>query len=91
MIYVLGGGNNLNFKVVGGTSEPANPEENTIWVNTDEEIVAWQFGDYPNPGWEEPEGKVFINTKTTSDVSSPSFNALKKNGICVIGESEIMI
>ena len=30
----VGGGASLNYKVVGGTSAPANPKENTIWVNT---------------------------------------------------------
>jgi hypothetical protein len=38
-----GGSNPLNFKVVGGTSEPANPKENTIWINTDENITDWAF------------------------------------------------
>ena len=28
------GAGGLNFKVVGGTTRPADPEENTIWVNT---------------------------------------------------------
>ena len=44
MIYVLGGGANLNFKVVGGTTEPASLKENTIWVNTDQKITSWHFG-----------------------------------------------
>lgn len=39
-----GGGAPLNFKVVGGTSQPSNPKENTIWVNTDKEITGWHFG-----------------------------------------------
>lgn len=44
-----GGGASLNFKVVGGTSTPASPKENTIWVNTDTEITSWHFGaDEPN-------------------------------------------
>lgn len=33
----------LNFKVVGGTSAPVNPRENTIWVNTESEITGWEF------------------------------------------------
>ena len=33
----------LNFKVVGGTTEPVSPKENTIWVNTDTEITDWAF------------------------------------------------
>lgn len=37
------GGIPLNFKVVGGTSAPSNPKQNTIWVNTGNEITAWAF------------------------------------------------
>ena len=33
----------LNFEVVGGTTEPVNPVENTIWINTDTEITNWFF------------------------------------------------
>lgn len=40
---VGGGGAELNFEVVGGTSAPASPKENTIWVNTDTEITSWVF------------------------------------------------
>lgn len=38
-----GGGAALNFKVMGGTSAPSNPKENTIWVNTNNLITGWQF------------------------------------------------
>lgn len=38
-----GGGAGLNFKVVGGTTQPTNPKENTIWINTDAEITSWAF------------------------------------------------
>lgn len=33
----------LNFKIVGGTTEPTNPKENMIWVNTDQKITEWAF------------------------------------------------
>lgn len=39
----VGGGDNLNFKIVGGTAQPSNPKENTIWVNTNTAIHAWDF------------------------------------------------
>lgn len=42
------GSNGLNFKVVGGTTQPTNPCENTIWVDTDIDITSWFFDDY-NP------------------------------------------
>lgn len=49
ILNMTGGGNPLNFKVVGGTSAPASPKENTIWVNTDTAIAGWHFGaDEPN-------------------------------------------
>lgn len=33
----------LNFNVVGGTSAPSNPSENTIWVNTSTPITSWDI------------------------------------------------
>lgn len=49
MIFNESGGTSLNFKVVGGTTAPSNPKENTIWVNTDHKITEWHFGaDEPN-------------------------------------------
>lgn len=73
-----GGGASLNFKVVGGTSAPASPKENTVWVNTDVEITSWVFSvtEPENPS----DGMVWISTGKTSPVA---FNALKKNGIMV--------
>lgn len=72
------GGVPLNFKVVGGTSAPSNPKENTIWINTDAEITSWIFSKtQPSP---ETEGMVWISTGT---ISAVGFNALKKNGIMV--------
>lgn len=83
MIFNTSGVDSLNFKVVGDTTQPSNPKENTIWVNTDVEITEWHMGNYPNPNWNEVDGKVFINTEATSDIGNPSFNALKKNGLWV--------
>ena len=71
-----GGGASLNFAVVGGTSEPANPTENTIWINTDAEITSWIFSaEEPSPA---EEGMVWFRVGTSSAVT---FNALKKNNI----------
>lgn len=33
----------LNFEIVGGTTQPSNPTENMIWVNTDTPITSWEF------------------------------------------------
>lgn len=72
------GGASLNFSVVGGTSQPEIPKENTIWVNTETEISGWVFST-SEP--ESPaEGMVWIAT----GISSPGeFNALEKNCIQV--------
>lgn len=87
MIFNMNGGGHggaaLNFKVVGGTSAPSNPAENTIWVNTDIPIINWFFGRDDtdvSPDDTFAEGTVWITTSTRSKVE---FNALKKNGICV--------
>lgn len=41
ILNLSGGGVGLNFKVVGGTTQPSNPSENTIWINTETEIPQW--------------------------------------------------
>lgn len=71
-----GGSGGLNFRVVGGTTAPASPKENTIWVNTDVDITSWAF-DAEEPGPAET-GMVWFVTGTSSRVA---FNALKKNAI----------
>ena len=72
-----GSGGGLNFKVVGNP-QPANPKENTIWLNTDVDITGKYFQA------EQPEemvgGEVWISTGTASRVA---FNALKKSTIMV--------
>lgn len=72
-----GGGNPLNFKIVGNP-QPENPKENILWVDTDANITSWIFSAT------EPEnlveGMVWFSTGTASNVD---FNALKKNGIMV--------
>lgn len=73
-----GGGVPLNFKVVGGTSAPSNPKENTIWINTDAEITGWFFSAAApeNPA----AGMAWIQTGA---ISAVGMNALKKNGLMV--------
>ena len=68
----------LNFKIVGGTNAPVSPKENTIWINTDNEISCWIL----SPA--EPDapvaGMIWISTGSSSETA---FNALKKNGISI--------
>lgn len=72
-----GSGGGLNFKVVGNP-QPANPKENTIWINTDVDIT-WNSFQKEQPE-EMAEGEVWISTGTASQVA---FNALKKGTIMV--------
>ena len=68
------GGTSLNFTVVGGTSQPSSPKENTIWVNTSTTITSWVFSaEQPSS---PTSGMVWIQTGDSSDAT---FNALKKN------------
>lgn len=73
-----GGDGSLNFKVVGGTSAPAAPAENTIWVNTAADITGWAFA--PAAPSSPKEGTVWLKTGLNSPVG---FNAIKKNGLWV--------
>lgn len=72
-----GGGTGLNFKVVGGTSQPTNPRENTIWVNTSTSITSYVFSVTQPAG---SAGMVWFKIGTYSSVP---FNALKKNTLRV--------
>lgn len=73
-----GGSGGLNFKIVGGTSEPSATRENTIWVNTSVAITGYVFS--AEAPASPTAGMVWIATGATSSVA---FNALKKNGIFV--------
>ena len=69
---------NLNFKIVGSTTQPKNPKENTIWVDTNVEITKRCFSEA------EPtfpvSGMVWIQTNAASDIR---FNALTDDGLYV--------
>lgn len=68
----------LNFQVVGGTTQPSSASENTIWVNTSTTITSWVFSatQPSNP----IEGMVWLKIGTSSNIE---FNALKENGLQV--------
>lgn len=73
-----GSGAGLNYKVVGGTTQPENPSENTIWVNTDVDITSHIFS-ATEP--ESPvEGMVWFNISTSC---SAPINVLKKNTMMI--------
>ena len=73
------GGAALNFTVVGGTAQPENPKENTVWIITDVDVPGWVFADEAISGL--PNHGVWIQTGSSG--KRGSFNALKKNGIYV--------
>lgn len=76
-----GGGSSLNFKVVGGTTQPTSPGENTIWVNTSVSITGWVFSaTVPTAS----EGLVWFAIGNNSPVI---FNAIKKNNLWVYPDS----
>lgn len=75
-LYGNGGGVNLNFKIVGGTTQPTTNFENTIWVNTNEKITTWSFS-ITEPSSPTPGMIWFV----IGSMSQAGFNALKKNSI----------
>ena len=79
---ISGGGLELNFEIVGGTTQPSDPKENTIWVNTGTEITGWVFS--PEKPTNPAEGVVWIQTGMVSQVS---FDAVADNDLilCPIG------
>lgn len=85
MIFNMGGGGaiagsgsgaGLNFKIIGGTTAPKNPRENTIWINTNTKITNWTFSN--TEPTEKTQGVIWIYCGNSSDVS---FNVLKRNDI----------
>ena len=68
----------LSFSVVGGTTQPSSPAENTVWVNTSTTISSWVFSS-TTPSSPQ-EGMVWFLTGTSSNVE---FNVLNKNDIRV--------
>lgn len=71
-------GGGLNFEIVGGTEQPENPKENTIWVATDAKITGWEFN--PNEPETKHQGMIWFRTETTGETQ---FNALKENAIYI--------
>ena len=69
-----GGGGGLNFKVIGGTTQPSNPAQNTIWINTTIDIAEYMLT--PTAPSNPYIGLLWIKTGLTGKAT---FDALKKN------------
>lgn len=78
---IMGGGSDLNFKVIAVASESALPStaaENTIAVITTSPITSYVFSSTAPTS--PTEGMVWF---TTGAASAVGFNAIKKNGLWV--------
>lgn len=75
---MCGGGAGLNFKIVGGTTVPGSPTENTIWINTNSEITSYVFSSTTPASMSE--GMLWI---TVGSFSSGAFSVTKKNPIMI--------
>lgn len=70
-----GGGGGLNLKVVGGTTQPTNPRENTIWVKTTTAITGYVLS--PTQPETGTEGLVWLKTADTG----VEINVGRKNAV----------
>lgn len=75
---MTGGGAGLNLKVVGGTTLPTEPVENTVWVDTDTEISGYAFA--VNQPVNPVEGMVWIET-SPSESSAPMDVGIKNTAM----------
>ena len=69
------GGGGLNLKVVGGTTKPTSPRENTIWVNTATAITGYILS--PTQPETGTEGLVWLKTADTG----VEINVGRKNAV----------
>ena len=70
-----GGGSGLNLKVVGGTTQPTAPRENTIWVKTTTAITGYALS--PTQPETGTEGLVWLKTAGTG----VEINVGRKNAV----------
>lgn len=77
-----GGGTGINLKVVGGTTQPTTPKENTVWVNTSAAINGYVVS--ATAPSSPASGMVWI--KTGSTAAAP-IDIDKKNSIILYPNS----
>ena len=69
----------LELTIEGGTTQPTNPKENTIWVNTDVDLGLTYLA--PNAPTNPQVGDVWVNTtnKYNSNGTNASTNLIRVN------------
>lgn len=78
LVVNVSAGTNVDLHVVGGTTQPANPEQNTIWVKTSTAITSYELQhDAPDT---PAEGMIWIQT---SYFSYAPMDILPDNGVKV--------
>ena len=75
---VGGGGGGLQLKIVTGTARPSSASENTIWVNTTDDITSWVIR--PSAPPVPTEGMLWLGSGWWTE---NEFNLSSKNGIYV--------
>lgn len=68
------GSDGLNYRIIGGTTQPASPAENTIWVSTGTDIAGYVLT--PEAPADLYAGLLWVKT---GSAGMASFNALKNN------------
>lgn len=74
-------GEELNFSIIGNTSQPINPIDNTIWINTDHTINKWTFAAEGDAPTSPIDGDIWIITVEKGNIS---FNTIKSDNKIII-------
>ena len=76
-----GGGGYTGPKVIGSPTQPSNPKDNTVWVQTSTPISSWEMSSVAAPGWDTaPAGFVYF-TMDTSDWTVPNLVKFTKGSV----------
>ena len=75
----ISSGGGIGSKIVRGTVRPTNPEENTVWVNTDVAINGYDFSSTrpANPS----EGMLWFETSVVKSYLSVDVDATEENAV----------
>lgn len=83
-LYGNSGGTSLNFNVVGGTTQPTSPKENTIWVKTNVPIPACELSEvHGSPSWPMAKGFVYVTIEGGNNNGGKNFEVIKDKFVYV--------